>query len=162
MRTEMSAGVPPRPSSMRMPSGVVNSTDDAGDLGQRAAHLRLQLLARRGRRSGRSTTSTSESVCGIGSSVRSARPVRRTTSSTSGNLRSTSSTRWLRRSTSSSEASAGSTVCSSRAPSSIWGMKSVPMAKASAMAGTVSASVASADQPGAAQAPGQQRAGRRP
>ena len=40
-----------------------------------------------------STTSTSEIVCGIGSSVRSARPVRRTTSSTSGMSRKRSSTR---------------------------------------------------------------------
>ena len=73
------------------------------------------------------TTSTSDTVCGIGSSVRSARPVRRTTSSTSGTSRSTSSTRWFSRSTSSSEASAGSTVCSRNAPSSSCGMKSLPM-----------------------------------
>ena len=76
-----------------------------------------------------------------GSSVRSARPVRRTTSSTSGMPRKKSSTRWLRRSTSSSEASAGRTVCTRKAPSSSSGMKSLPRAKANASAEMVMASV---------------------
>ncbi len=48
IRTERSAGVPPRPSSMRIPRGVVKSTDDPGHLLHRLAHPRLQLL--RGRR----------------------------------------------------------------------------------------------------------------
>ena len=94
------------------------------------AHVRLDLPRGRERGPALSTTRTSDSVCGIGSSVRSARPVRRTTSSTSGTSRSTSSTRWFRRSTSSSAASAGSTVCSRNAPSSSCGMKSLPMRSA--------------------------------
>ena len=49
MRTERSAGVPPSPSSMRMPSGVVKSADDAGHLLDRLAHRRPR--APRGARS---------------------------------------------------------------------------------------------------------------
>ena len=93
MRTEMSAGVPPSPSSMRMPSGVVKSTVDARHVLQSRRACASSSSSRRRLRSSFSTTSTSEIVCGIGSSVRSARPVRRTTSSTSGNSRNRSSTR---------------------------------------------------------------------
>ena len=124
-RTEMSAGVPPRPSSIRMPSGVVNSTAMPGRCSSRS-RMSSSIAARSRARSAFSVTSTSDSVCGIGSSVRSARPVRRTTSSISGTSRRMSSTRWFRRSTSSSDASFGSTVCSRNAPSSSCGMKSLP------------------------------------
>ena len=56
--------------------------------GLRAARAcRLQSPRGCASRSGFSTTSTSDTVWGIGSSVRSARPVRRTTSSTSGTSR---------------------------------------------------------------------------
>ncbi len=92
MRTDRSAGVPPNPSSMRIPSGVVNSTATPG-CPSRRSRMSDSIASRLRDRSGRSTTSTSDSVCGIGSSVRSARPVRRTTSSTSGTSRKMSSTR---------------------------------------------------------------------
>ena len=39
MRTDRSAGVPPRPSSIRMPSGVVNSTPTPGRPSSRCAHV---------------------------------------------------------------------------------------------------------------------------
>ena len=69
---------------MRMPSGVVNRIETPGTFCRALAHGRLDAPRDCGVRSGFSTTSTSEIVWGIGSSVRSARPVRRTTSSTSG------------------------------------------------------------------------------
>ncbi len=91
MRTDTSAGVPPSPSSMRMPSGVVNRTATPGR-GSSRSRMSASIASSGRARADRSTTSTSETVCGMGSSVRSARPVRRTTSSTSGTCRSRSST----------------------------------------------------------------------
>ena len=85
IRTDRSAGVPPRPSSIRMPSGVVNRTAIPG-MPSSCSRMSASIASRSRERSGLRTTSTSETVCGIGSSVRSARPVRRTTSSTSGHL----------------------------------------------------------------------------
>ena len=48
MRTDRSAGVPPRPSSIRMPSGVVKSTAMPGKSFQSLAHVRLDRLRGRG------------------------------------------------------------------------------------------------------------------
>ena len=139
-RTEMSAGVPPSPSSIRIPRGVVNSTAMPGKRSSRS-RMSSSIAASSRSRSGFNVTSTSDSVWGIGSSVRSARPVRRTTSSTSGTERSTSSTRWFSRSTSSREASFGSTVWSRKAPSSSCGMKSLPTNSPRARDGAASSTV---------------------
>ena len=70
---------------MRMPSGVVKRTDTPGTRAT-ASRIADSRSSSDRLRSAFRTTRTSDTVCGIGSSVRSARPVRRTTSSTSGNV----------------------------------------------------------------------------
>ena len=157
IRTEMSAGVPPSPSSIRIPSGVVKRSGHAGNLRRPSpaspprARRATACAPPSGRRGRRTRCAASDLRCARRG------PVRRTTSSTSGNVRRRSSARWFAASTCASDASGGSIVWIRNAPSSRRGMKSRPRKKASTSAGTVSGDRDELDEAGAPHASVEQR-----